>query len=84
MGGSTRLQSRLPPHVSLWAYKVVRQPTTKDADITIKADLWPTYTLRQVCGAWGFGCRKLHSVEWGMVTSGGLSALPGRSEFRAL
>lgn len=58
---------QIPHHVSLQAYKVGTQQATEGADIiAIPTDVWPTYNLRRICSARGFGCGKLHSVEYEM------------------
>lgn len=62
-------QDQILHHASLPAYG--QQQATKDADtITIKTDVWPTYSLSRIRSTRGFGCGKLHSVEYEMVISG--------------
>lgn len=65
-------QDRIPHHASLPVYRVVGQQATKDADrITIETDVWPTYNLRRIgSSARGFGCGKLHTVGYEMVSVG--------------
>ena len=65
-------QDQIPHHASLPVYKVVGQQATKDADgITIETDVWPTYNLRRIgSSARGFGCGKLHTVGYEMVSVG--------------